>query len=175
MACRGGFLRTWDERGTDATAEIREAAAELFPIPRDLASQGSGTVQLGTNQILRELDPAALNTVLGLCKSKSLFIFHYRICFAEQKSPSDPLLASSRGSRYWGAGEPGKRIQQGLSPSPLRRSLLSAPADAQRPQQPPSPSASELRPSSPALRDSSCEHCGSSPCKTPYRGQEGLR
>lgn len=98
MACHSGLLRTWDERGTDATAEIREAAA--FPTPRGLASQGSKKAQqLGANQILRELDPAALNTVLGLCKSKSLFIFHYRICFAEQ-SPSDPLLAPSGWFRH---------------------------------------------------------------------------
>lgn len=159
------------KRGTDAAAEIREAAA--FPIPRGLASQGSRKAQqLGTNQILRELDPAALNTVLGLCKSKSLFIFHYRICFAEQ-SPSDPLLAPSRGSRYRVLGSPGRKIQQDLSPSPLRRSLLSTSADARRPLQPPSPSASELRPSSPALRDSSCEHCGSSPYKTPCSGRKG--
>lgn len=68
MACRGGLLRTWDERGTDATAEIREAAVELYPIPSGPASLGSGKAELGTNQILRELDPAALNTVLGLCK-----------------------------------------------------------------------------------------------------------
>lgn len=50
------------------TAEIR-STAELVPIPKALASQGSRKAeQLETNQILRELDPAALNTVLGLCK-----------------------------------------------------------------------------------------------------------
>lgn len=47
----------------------QRSSSELFSIPRGLASQGSRKAeQLGTNQILRELDPAALNTVLGLRK-----------------------------------------------------------------------------------------------------------
>lgn len=46
-----------------------QSSSELFLIPRGLASQGSRKAErLGTNQILRELDPAALNTVLGLRK-----------------------------------------------------------------------------------------------------------
>lgn len=47
----------------------QRSSSELFPIPRGLASQGFRKAErLGTNQILRELDPAALNTVLGLRK-----------------------------------------------------------------------------------------------------------
>lgn len=54
-----GYKRHRDQR----------SSSELFPIPRGLASQGSRKAErLGTNQILRELDPAALNTVLGLRK-----------------------------------------------------------------------------------------------------------